>query len=240
LVEPPPSQGDLHFSLLGFPVRIHPFFWIASLFLGMNLPTNLLLMWVPAVLICILLHELSHAVVMRAYGIDAAIVLYSFGGLAIPRRSRWGGRRYGPWGQILISFAGPASGFILSAVLALALRAGGYQVHFLEDSWRDIVPWVQLDSRMGTAFVNMIFEITVLWGVLNLLPVLPLDGGQIAQQLFIIFYPHDAIRQSLILSILVAGSMSFVAFVQWKEIYLGVFFLYLAYSNFTSLQGARW
>src|SRR5437588_5537594 len=34
--EPPPTQADLHFRLLGFPVRIHPFFWVTTLILGMG------------------------------------------------------------------------------------------------------------------------------------------------------------------------------------------------------------
>src|SRR4030042_1813102 len=34
--EPPPSQGDLHFTILGFPVRVHPLFWVVALILGLN------------------------------------------------------------------------------------------------------------------------------------------------------------------------------------------------------------
>ena len=79
-------------------------------------------MWVVAMLLCILLHELGHAVVMQAYGYRPSIVLYSFGGLAIPHSGRYGVRRPGPWGDMLIAFAGPASGFILAAVLALGLH----------------------------------------------------------------------------------------------------------------------
>ena len=88
LAEPPPSQGDFHFSLLGFPVRIHPFFWLTTVLLCMHgqVEPIFFVTWVVAVLVCILLHELGHAVVMRAFGYDASIVLYSFGGLAIPAR----------------------------------------------------------------------------------------------------------------------------------------------------------
>ena len=118
LAEPSPSQGDLHFSLLGFPVRIHPWFWLVALLLSdlRDEPVHVVL-WVVAMLLCILLHELGHAVVMQAYGYRPSIVLYSFGGLAIPHPGRAGVRRPGPWGEMLIAFAGPASGFILAAVL---------------------------------------------------------------------------------------------------------------------------
>jgi Zn-dependent protease len=243
LAEPPPSQGDFHFSLLGFPVRIHPFFWLMTIMLVLgqkDIPPVYFITWVVAVVLCILLHELGHALVMRAYGYEASIVLYSFGGLAIPRGRRYGFREPGPWGQILISLAGPASGFILAAVLALGLRyLGGYDVHFLDNSWRDVEPWVILPNETLHYFVGHIFHISVWWGLLNLLPVYPLDGGQIAFQVFTLVHPPDAMRHSLILSVIVGGLVCFAAFVQLHDWFLGVLFLWLTYSNFSALQSMR-
>lgn len=97
LAEPSPSQGDLHFSLLGFPVRINPWFWLVSAFLASSRDPVRVGLWILAVLLCILLHELGHAIVMRAYGYRPSIVLYSFGGLAIPHPGSYGIRRPGPW-----------------------------------------------------------------------------------------------------------------------------------------------
>ena len=34
LNEPPRTRGDIHFVLFGFPVRIHPLFWLVALLLG--------------------------------------------------------------------------------------------------------------------------------------------------------------------------------------------------------------
>ena len=36
LQDPPPTQADLHFELFGFPVRVHPYFWLIALLLGLN------------------------------------------------------------------------------------------------------------------------------------------------------------------------------------------------------------
>ena len=80
------------------------------------------------------------------------------------------------------------------------------------------------------------FQICVMWGLLNLLPIYPLDGGQIAQQVFVLTNPQDAIRQSLILSVIVGGMMGAIAFVQWNQFFLAVFFIWLTYSNFMTLQ----
>ncbi len=243
LAEPPPSQGDIHFSLLGFPVRIHPFFWLMTLMLGLSGRSTdpiFFLSWVVAVTLCILLHELGHAVVMREFGYDASIVLYSFGGLAIPRGRRMGTREPGAWAQILILLAGPGSGFILALLLVVALHyLGGYHIQFMEESWRDIVPRVFLPNQLADNFVFQVFYISVWWGLINLLPVYPLDGGQIMYNIFTLFNPQDALRQSLILSVIVAGLMCFVAFVEWQQMYTGILFLWLGYSSFTALQSSR-
>jgi Zn-dependent protease len=72
--------------------------------------------------------------------------------------------------------------------------------------------------------------------LLNLLPIIPLDGGQIAQQIFLLAAPRDAMRQSLILSVLVAGTLAGLAAIRWDNIYMALFFGYLAYSSYTMLR----
>jgi Zn-dependent protease len=237
LAEPPPSQGDLHFSLLGCPVRINPWFWLTTLFLGnLNREPVYVLMWVVAVLFCILLHELGHAVVMRYYGYRPSIVLYSFGGLAIPHPGPYTGRRPGPWGNILISIAGPASGFILAAVLVLALHyVGNYPVGIV----LRVVPVVLVPNLFLREFLFDVFYISVMWGLLNILPIYPLDGGQIAEQVFILNNPQDATRPTLVLSVIVGGMMAAMALVQWQDWFVTVFFVYLTYTNFAMLQSYR-
>jgi stage IV sporulation protein FB len=237
LAEPPPSPGDWNFKLFGFPVRVQVFFWLTTLLLG-ELKVDLVqwLMWGAAVFLCILLHELGHALVMRANGYQASIVLYSFGGLAIRDSGRFGARRLGPWDEILISLAGPVSGFILAAILALALRfLAGLPVSFLHDSWRDIEPSVTIANPLLDLFVNNVFHITVWWGVINLLPVYPLDGGQIAQQIFVMTRPDDAMRQSLIVSIVVGGAVCAISLL-YGQYFVAVLFAWLTYSNYNTLQ----
>jgi len=241
-MEPPPSQGDVHFSLLGFPVRINPWFWLTAVCIGgLKVHPIVLLLWIAALLPCIVLHELGHALVMRAYGIDASIVLYSFGGLAIPRSRRYSFRQPGPWGQILISAAGPASGFILAALLVLGLHyVAGFRLAF-PPVFRGVVPAIIIFNHENlTNYLYFVFQITVLYGLMNLLPVLPLDGGQIALQVFTLFHPSDAMRQALILSVIVSGLMCFVAITQWSDnFFVAVLFGWLTYSNFTGLQSLR-
>ena len=251
LAEPSPTQGDVHFDLLNIPVRINPWFWVTTIFLGLGGSPDpvFIAIWVVAVLLCILLHELGHAVVMlatRLPAVDRAVFLWRH---AIPRSSRYGVRRPGPWGDMLIAFAGPLSGFILAAVLALGFRyVGGQPVYVFEPSWRDVVPIVVLRNPYAMHFFYDIFYITVWWGLVNLLPIYPLDGGLIAQQVFHLTNPQDAIRPSLVLSVVVGGLMAVIALVHWQstkewgDIYIVLFFAWLSYSNFQMLQayGGGW
>ncbi len=177
---------------------------------------------------------------MRAYGYTASIVLYSFGGLAIPRSRGYGFREPGPWGQLLICLAGPASGFLLAAVLGFGLRSLGYTVLFMDGGWRDVVPIAVIPGHHNVMiFLYFVFQICVWWGLMNLLPVFPLDGGQAALQVFRMLHPQDATRQALILSIIVGGLVGFAAIAQWHQFYVGALFIWLTYSNFVSLQSQR-
>jgi stage IV sporulation protein FB len=127
LAEPPPTAWDLHFQLLGINVRISPFFWLGTALLGWsfaqavakdpdgNLNVGMgLIMWIGVVLVSIVAHEFGHVFAFRYYGIDADVVLYQFGGLAVPRGSFGFGRqvRLGSKEQIVISGAGPAASLL--------------------------------------------------------------------------------------------------------------------------------
>ncbi|NOZ40262.1 MAG: hypothetical protein GXP24_08560 [Planctomycetes bacterium] len=84
LAEPPPTQADVHFRVLGIPVRVHPFFWIITLIIGMrgdSAPPAEVLSWIVAVFVSILIHELGHALVQRRFGGQPRIVLHGMGGL---------------------------------------------------------------------------------------------------------------------------------------------------------------
>ena len=54
----------------------------------------------------------------------------------------------------------------------------------------------------------------MLWGLVNLLPIYPLDGGNIGRQVFVLINPRDAMRRSLVLSVLVGGAMTAITLVQ--------------------------
>jgi Zn-dependent protease len=239
--EPPRSGGDINFQLFGIPVRIHPFFWLIAVLLGASPGVQLpeLLIWVTAVFLSILIHELGHALTMRAYGIWPWITLYSFGGLASYNPSD--ARRVGAFGQVLISLAGPGAQFLLVALLASILYAIGFglavyhwgPVYLVQVSRDSIVV-----SPSLTELLDNLMAVSVLWGVLNLLPVYPLDGGQIAREIFTILSPRNGITQSLILSMVAAVCMAVVG-LSMRSFFMALMFGLLAYGSYATLQAYR-
>ena len=134
LGEPPRTQYDVNFNVLGFPVRVHPFFWLAAFLLGSRSggkdPGIALLIWVVSFFVSILIHELGHTLMMRRFGISSHIVLHMMGGLAIPDSSGFGVQSRDSRSSILISFAGPAAGFAFAGLIILVILGSGGQSAF--------------------------------------------------------------------------------------------------------------
>ena len=70
------------------------------------------------------------------------------------------------------------------------------------------------------------------WGILNLLPILPLDGGRVTNEAFNICYPRGALQISLWLSLVVATAMAATGLItQPKNWFRILLFGSLAYSS---------
>ncbi len=242
LGEPPQTQYDLRFHILGIPVRVHPWFWAIAVILGISgggqTPPVDLLIWVGCVFVSILVHELGHACLARAYGWKPWITLYGFGGLASyqPTRHDWRS-------QVLISFAGPLAGFLFIGLVMAAVQASGHPVqllpatplvgfHPLFPPWALFAPF---ESDNINTVIWYLWQINILWGILNLLPIYPLDGGQIARELCLQGNRSRGIEQSLWISIITAGAVAAFCLLN-REIYLAFMFGYLAYTSYTLLQ----
>jgi stage IV sporulation protein FB len=239
LGEPPRTPYDLNFALFGIPVRVHPLFWLVAVIFGAQGNGGVgILTWVVAVFLSILIHELGHASTMRAFGFRPWIVLYGMGGLACcdPRDSFRSSRLDDSLVQILICAAGPVAGFSLAAVLVLGFYATGHggQVDFVAP-W-GLRPYVSLPNERLADLCNDVFFICVFWGLVNLLPVYPLDGGQISREVLVRVSPGDGIRQSMLLSMFAAGAMALYGYVELHQAFVAIFFAYLAYMSFVAYQ----
>ncbi len=239
--EPERTQGDLNFVLFGIPVRVHPLFWFVGLLLGLHSPTAAaMIAWIAALFLGILVHELGHAAVMRSYGFYPSIVLYGMGGLAMyGPGQQYGGRRPGFGGQVLISAAGPLAGFVLAAVVAAGMHLAGHTLFVVRIA--GLVPMIFVGDPIESyfiRFVNDLLFISVFWGVINLLPVYPLDGGQIAREVALRLNPQGGFRLSLIISFVVAALVAVVALVHLGRdgVFMALLFGYMAVNSYAMLS----
>jgi Zn-dependent protease len=169
------------------PVRVRPGFFVVSAILGSGAgDAAAIIIWVAVCFVSVLFHELGHATAGRALGQTPSISLYEAGGLT---SFAAGGRKLATWEHIAILLAGPGAGFLLgSAVYFLAPR-------FLGDG----------SSVMRARVVRDLLFCNFGWGILNLLPILPLDGGQVARRVLLAVRPKAAEKGALVLSVIAAG-----------------------------------
>lgn len=162
---------SIEFHLFRIPIRIHLWFWLMALWLWtLNSEEGWagLMIWIVVVFQGILMHELGHALVGRAFGRQPRIELVALGGLT------WWEQRepMSPGRSLVVSAAGPAVGIFIGS-LALVLM----------DALR--VP----DPSLARYAFNSLIFVNLGWGLLNLLPVLPLDGGNIVASLMELVAP---------------------------------------------------
>ena len=182
------TQFDLRFRLFGIPIRVHPLFWLISALVTWipNRP-ELVLVGILCFFLTVLVHELGHALVFRRYGFRSEIVLYMLGGYAT-------GSRLSTWRSVFVSAAGPVAGFMLAAVAIVSRVA--------------LAPGI-LDNNptLDFALVNLVL-FNIWLGVFNLIPCVPLDGGQIMQALVHRYSPHRAVIKVHWISILSSGAIA--------------------------------
>lgn len=178
-------NGEPHLHLAGIPVRVEPMFFAVIAVIGLAVSPDLAYVGTFVVLafVSVLLHEFGHALAFRAYGCQPRVVLQGFGGLTMATG------RLTPGRNIAVSLAGPFSALVLLGLpswLALAAGLG--------------------DGRPGVeVLLAQAVWINVGWSLLNLVPLLPLDGGSVTASALELVSARNGRRVANVLSIVLAG-----------------------------------
>lgn len=152
----------ISFRLFGIPIRIEPWFWVTLALIGGGLRANdalsmyLVLLFVLAGFLSILVHELGHALTVRKFGLAPAITLVAFGGFASYPAGRLSRAQ-----SFMVTAAGPGVQFVFGLLMLLLAQ-------FLPIAANSLV----------AVFFNYLVLVSVIWSVLNCLPIYPMDGGQ--------------------------------------------------------------
>jgi Zn-dependent protease len=241
---PPPTRYDLRFSVAGIPVRVHPLFWVIAFLFGFS-ANNLLytFLWIIVVFVSILIHELGHAFAFRRYGLRSSIILHFAGGLTVPESLSWGSGwaniALKPREEIFISLAGPFAGFLFAALIIAGVVVSGGSIGL---SWLlGIIPLpgsanVPFGGIVLSAIATLFLFVNIFWGLINLVPVYPLDGGNVARYALLQYDPRDGIRKSLWVSVIAGGIMAVVGLIFFNSVYIALLFGFLAFQSYQSLQ----
>ena len=206
----------LRFHLFGMPVTVRTsFLVIAALigFAGVGNPQETVA-WIVIVFVSILIHELGHAVTARSFGSEVAIELNGLGGLTrwnVPHGEITPGRR------ALIAAAGSATGLAFGGLVWLvASQFGPYQ-------------------SLASFILNSTIYVNVLWGLLNWLPIRPLDGGHLLESLLEKVAPVRGEAIAKVIFVITAAGALAVAIWQ-RLIFIAVLAGWLLLSEFASSQ----
>lgn len=158
----------LRFRLFGIPVGVHLtflFLVLLPVLWGQRLSAGAIAAWGAAVFLAVLVHELGHALTARAFDARGVnVTLYGLGGVTTYTHGAAGmshGRSF------LVSAAGSFVGIVLGGIVWLARLQG-----FAEGA----------PPEIDYFFESFVYA-ALWWGMLNWIPIVPLDGGHMVESL---------------------------------------------------------
>jgi hypothetical protein len=200
----------------------------------------LLLIWIACVFVSILVHELGHAIAMRHFGQRANIVLYHFGGLAMNSSfGSWDGarrQRTTATEDLIIYAAGPGLQLLFTVPFVFLSMRMNATPGFMSD-WFGLpgLDVKAIPSVVLLALFDALLWIGIAWAIINLAPLLPLDGGGIMYNVMLMMNVDNAWLKSRFVSMVVGGLLG-VYFMMNFGGFSGIMFIMLAAGNWQEIQ----
>jgi len=204
-------------SILGTQIFLEiSFLIVVGLFVVLDLesraPLREALLWVPTLFVSVLIHELGHAGTIALLGFGASeIHLAGFGGFTLNRRQARA------WQDLLIGLAGPTA----SILLALGAVLVG-----------STLPLAKSDPLLQ-AFLPHMVRANVVWAIFNLVPIHPLDGGQVLQHFLRMFATEKfAFVASVWISMVLAAALAILGVVNREGLFVTLICALLLRENY--------
>jgi stage IV sporulation protein FB len=187
------------------PISIHPLFWVLAGIIGWLNSGNLkgTLLWVIVIFVSVLFHEMGHALTALIFGQKARITLVAFGGV-----TSYESKDLKFWKQFLIVLNGPLFGILLFLISTLALSLNFFENPYL------------------VGFFKLAQLVNLFWSIINLLPVLPLDGGQLLRIALEGAFGVKGLKLSLFIGMLASLAFCIFFFVKGGFLIGALFFLF--------------
>ncbi len=187
------------------PITIHPLFWVIAGLIGWINSQSLLgtIIWIGIIIVSVFIHEMGHALTALLFGKNPRIDFVAMGGVT---SYKIGGLSY--LKQFIIVFNGPLFGFLLFLAAWFAAKT----------------------TYSGPPILYGIFYITqvvnLFWSIVNLLPVPPLDGGQLLRIGLEAFFGVRGLRLSFFIGMIVSVGFAFFFFAYGALLIGALFFLF--------------
>lgn len=229
----------LDFKLFKIPVRVEPWFWLMGFLLfpgsvtGIKSRQDLLmvLLWIIVLFVSILVHELGHALTSRKMtGVTPSIKLWGMGGLAYPNTQLTQKQSF--W----VTWAGPLAGLgffgliVLTCCAIYGFAVGTDLTMILLFPSRETYTVLAKMNDPVLYMLKDLLRVNFWWSLMNLLPVFPLDGGQIYAS--IERSPKKVWTVGMVTGALVAIAGFFIL----HQIVIAILFGYFAFQNYKRLQ----
>lgn len=167
-------------TIAGVPVKLHWTFGLMVLWVAYIASTNAFTavetfyfaLFILSLFLCVVLHELGHALTARIFRIRTVdIILSPIGGLArlthLPQK---------PWQELLITLAGPAVNAVIAFVLLIAILLQPEVSFYLEGEGDAIY-------TLPANFMPLLCLVNMMLALFNMLPAFPMDGGRVLRAL---------------------------------------------------------
>lgn len=192
------------------PIHIFPFFWFLILMIGWLNSLTLIgtVIWSIVILVSVLIHEYGHALTALMFGQRAEISLVGFGGL-----TKRDGPKLARWKEFLIILNGPLAGLLTFMVAYFILGHVGEKKTVLLYA------------------LEVAVNVNLFWTLLNLLPVIPLDGGHLLRILLEGALGLRGLKLAFLISIVLAALIGLYFFLV-QQIFMGALFFLLAFESY--------
>ena len=198
--------------------RVHPFFWILAGLIGWINSSDYyqIAIWIAVVFISVAFHELGHAVTALIFKQTPKIELMAMGGV-----TSYSGKSMKFWQQFLVVLNGPLFGLSLFVLATILLSL---------NLW---------DNVFYLTFLHIMQIANLFWTVINLLPVLPLDGGQLLRIFLESIFGVKGYRFSLFIGVIFSLSFSIFFFLK-SGFLIGALFFLFAFRSFDMWRKSRY
>lgn len=197
-------------------IRIEPIFFLLAFGLGWLSSGSLIgsSLFAIVVFISILIHEFGHALTAFSFGQSSTITLMALGG--VTKRE---GEPLSTWKEFMIVLNGPLAGIFLYFLCAWLLQSKPKS---------EVISYM---LQVG-AFINLF------WTLLNLVPVMPLDGGRLFMIIMQRFFGIRGIQFSYAFGLLVAIVLG-ILFIFINQFLAAAFFFIFAFESFRLFRNSR-